>query len=126
MKYKWIIACLVGALASSLSWADATKIDVIPELKDIEKIAAEQEAAIRAQTEALKKAQLEKELAERATKEAIEKQKEATTAPESSPKPEKSAEKKASKGNAQANKKTAQAKPPIDPWLAQERRYTFP
>jgi hypothetical protein len=129
MKFYWIIVGAVVALTSTITWADAPKIDLIPELKDIEKLAAEQETAIRAQSEALKKAQQEKELAEKAAKEAIDKQKAASLSPLPTEqpvvaKPERKVATANNKTSAQKAKKPTPA--PVDPWLAQERRYTYP
>ncbi|MBD3767763.1 MAG: hypothetical protein IE928_07400 [Gammaproteobacteria bacterium] len=124
----WAALLCVHAFA----WADAPKMDLIPELKDIEKIAAEQEAAIRAQSEALQKAQLEKEQAEKAAKEAIDKQR-AVAAPQPTVTTEanRKSEPKATKTQVKVTTKSTKKAPaePIEktnPWLAQERRYSFP
>jgi uncharacterized phage infection (PIP) family protein YhgE len=112
-----------------LSWqgvalADGNS-DMIPELKDIEKIANEQEAAIRAQSDALLKSQKEKEAAEKAAAQAIEQQKamKAAEAPSPAAAPAPAAAKHVKKV---AAKPASAPAPKVDPWLAQERRYTFP
>jgi hypothetical protein len=123
---KWVISVLlVGACFSwqGMSFADGNA-DLIPELKDIEKIASEQEAAIRAQSDALLKAKKEKEAAEKAAVQAVEQQKALKAAEVATPATETPvAEKPVKKVNPRPVQK-APAK--VDPWLAQERRYTFP
>lgn len=131
MKARWMMIWAVLLCTQMPAWADAPKMDLIPELKDIEKIAAEQEAAIRAQSEALQKAQLEKEQAEKAAKEAIDKQRAAATPPaattEESSKPERKVATTQAKAALKPVKKTpAEPIEKTNPWLAQERRYSFP
>jgi hypothetical protein len=133
MKARWMMIWAALFCTHITAWADAPKMDLIPELKDIEKIAAEQEAAIRAQSEALQKAQQEKELAEKAAKEAIDKQTSpltsATTAPanEANTKPERKFETPQPKtANKTVKKAPAEPIEKTNPWLAQERRYSFP
>lgn len=131
---KRVIIALATGLClgwQSLVLADATNSNMIPELKDIEKIASEQEAAIRSQSDALLKTQKEKEVAEKAAMQAIEQQKtlkaaespiQAVAQP-ATPDAAKPVKKKV------ATTKPAPAPAPapkVDPWLAQERRYTFP
>ncbi len=113
-----------------LSWqgvaiADGNS-DIIPELKDIEKIANEQEAAIRAQSDALIKSQKEKEAAEKAAAQAIEQQKAIKAA--ETPAPVIVASKPVAVKTVKrvAAKPSPAPAPKVDPWLAQERRYTFP
>jgi hypothetical protein len=121
---KRVIGVLLIGLTlnwQSIAIADGSA-EMIPELKDIERIANEQETAIRAQSDALLKAQKEKEAAEKAAAQAIEQQKALkaaeTTAPIAAPvaKPVKKV----------AVKKASPPPPKVDPWLAQDRRYTFP
>jgi peptidoglycan hydrolase CwlO-like protein len=132
MKPRWMIIWTVLLFSHAPVWADAPKVDLIPELKDIEKIAAEQEAAIRAQSEALQKAQQEKELAEKAAKEAIDKQTAvANSAPAVAPEANTKPERKVATTQPKAATKPVKKAPaePIEktnPWLAQERRYSFP
>jgi len=120
----------IGLLLMGLSWHGMALADgsanMIPELKDIEKIANEQEAAIRAQSDTLLKSQKEKEAAEKAATQAIEQQKAmkaaeapaatASVTPVAVAKPVKKV----------AAKPAPAPAPKVDPWLAQERRYTFP
>ncbi|MCH9743136.1 MAG: hypothetical protein K0U21_08000 [Proteobacteria bacterium] len=118
---------LAGIVYVHTALADGNNaIDPIPELKDIEKVAAEQEAAIRAQSEALEKAQQEKAAAEKAATEALEKQKAAKLAEEAQQKqvtptpPAKPHKKKVTK------KVAAKQPEKVSPWLEQERRYSYP
>lgn len=126
MKFHWLIGYALFGWYMHTAWADATpQLDLIPELKDIEKIAAEQEAAIRAQSEALKKAQDEKEAAAKAAQEALERKHHvektaATSAPVTTPVVTKPVVAK------KAATKKIHAPAPVDPWLAQERRYSYP
>jgi uncharacterized phage infection (PIP) family protein YhgE len=121
---KWAIRVLLMGLCLSwqaVSFADGEP-DMIPELKDIEKIASQQEAAIRAQSDALLKAQKDKEDAEKAAALATAQQKPAipaATVAENAPTPVKHVKKVVAK-------KAAPPPAKIDPWLAQDRRYTFP
>lgn len=118
---------LAGIVYANTGLADGNNsLDPIPELKDIEKVAAEQEAAIRAQSDALEKAQQEKVAAEKAATEALEKQKAAKLAEEAQQKqvatatPTKTYKKK-------ITKKVADKQPEkASPWLEQERRYSYP
>ncbi|HQR83035.1 MAG TPA: hypothetical protein PK283_09025, partial [Thiotrichales bacterium] len=131
MKARLMMIWAVLLCTQMPAWADAPKMDLIPELKDIEKIAAEQEAAIRAQSEALQKAQLEKEQAEKAAKEAIDKQRAAATPPAATTEESSKPERKVATTQAKAAPKPVKKTPaePIEktnPWLAQERRYSFP
>ena len=131
---NWVKIILVGLCLNwqgvALADGNADLIpDLIPELNDFEKIANEQEKAIRAKSDALLKAQKEKEVAEKATEKATAKATAALAPKEPevavTPTPEKvaSPEKEAAKKPA-VKKVTPPAK--VDPWLAQERRYTFP
>jgi uncharacterized phage infection (PIP) family protein YhgE len=127
----------IGVLFTGLclSWqgvalADGNS-DMIPELKDIEKIANEQEAAIRAQSDALLKAQKEKEAAKKAAAQAIKQQKAMKAAeapsPAAAPAPAPAPAPAAAKHVKKVAAKPASAPAPkVDPWLAQERRYAFP
>ena len=113
-----------------LSWqglvlADGNS-DMIPELKDIEKIANEQEAAIRAQSDALLKSQKEKEAVEKATAQAIEQQKAMKAAEAPAPVAAASTPAATKPIKKVAAKPAPAPAPKVDPWLAQERRYTFP
>ena len=125
MKQRAWMLILAGMISTS-AYADGAT-DMIPELKDIERIAAEQEAAIKTQSDALAKSQKEKEAAEKAALEAIEKQKALKTVDTSAPA---SAATTESKPKVVVKKVYVKPSPPptpkVDPWLAQERRYTFP
>jgi hypothetical protein len=123
---NWVKIVLIGLCLNwqGIAFADGDA-NLIPELNDIEKIANDQEKAIRAQSDALLKAQKEKEVAEKAAEKATAalapKEPEVTVAP--APEKVAPAEKEAVKKPA-VKKVTPPAK--VDPWLAQERRYTFP
>jgi hypothetical protein len=123
---NWAKIILIGLCLNwqGMAFADGDA-NLIPELNDIEKIANDQEKAIRAQSDALLKAQKEKEVTEKATEKATaalapkEPEVAVTPTPEKVASPEKEAAKKPA-----VKKVTPPAK--VDPWLAQERRYTFP
>lgn len=138
MKHYWLIVCSCATLFALPAQADVLGEDLIPELRDIERIAAEQEAAIRAQSDVLKKAQLEKETAAKAAEEAIAQQKAQETAAqqaivrqvaERQATQAKPVAKTAATNNTAAKKSSTTARKPaepVSPWLAQERRYSYP
>lgn len=119
---NWVNLLLLSIFLSwqSVAFADGDA-DLIPELKDIEKIANEQEAAIRAQSDALLKAQKEKEAAEKAAALALEASKSPAKAVEITP-PAPVVE----KPKPVVKKVTPPPTPKVDPWLAQDRRYSYP
>lgn len=124
LDVRLLILICVGMLSTN-ALADGQS-DMIPELKEIEKIASDQETAIKQQTEALDKAQKEKEAAEKAAQEAAAKQQAQIAAQQAVA----MAANTEAKPKAATKKVTTKATAPkiekYDPWLTQERRYTFP
>lgn len=140
MKRDWLIAGACLAALSLPAQADVLGEDLIPELRDIERIAAEQEAAIRAQSDVLKKAQQEKEALTKVAEEATAKQA-AEAAAAQQVIARQAAERRAAQNKATATpaaattakkttpqpaRKPATTNEPNSPWLAQERRYSYP
>ena len=112
---KWAIRVLLMGLCLSwqaVSFADGEP-DMIPELKDIEKIASQQEAAIRAQSDALLKAQKDKEDAEKAAAQAAQQKPAAPTVAvaETAPTPVKHVKKVVAKKPAAKKTKAKRSKP---------------
>lgn len=116
---KPISALLLGATLLVSGWAQADgNMDMIPELKEIERLAAEQEAKIRAQSEALKATEAEKAKAEASAPAP------ATVAKVETPAPAAASEPKAKPAKPKAV--VAKAPEKKDYWLMQERLYTYP
>jgi peptidoglycan hydrolase CwlO-like protein len=122
MKQRAWMLILAGMISPSVYADGAT--DMIPKLKDIERIAAEQEAAIKTQSKALAKSQKEKEAAKKAAAQASKQQKAMKAAEAPAPVAATSTP-AAAKPIKKVTAKPAPS-PKVDPWLAQERRYAFP